>query len=584
MRFPSLHDVVVGTSSVVRRFPLEMIIATCGTIAAIVWAVQSEFGVDHSDRPFIRIVMAAILIFSTSLAITISYEARRFAAWLRWVSLTAAGALAAWFTIHYTFSEWETLQYMVGVLAAHTLVAVAAMWNRDRLGFWDFNRSLFLRMLTALFFTAVLGGGLNIAIVAIKVLFDAPINGVWYGTVWAILLGVFNTAFVLSALPPTPNDPSEVDVQPFPRSLLVFVQYVLIPLVVIFLVILYAYIIKVMFFSSMHGRVATFIIVLAVGGLLSYVLLYPLRSSSEHPWVKLYTDWFSRLMLPLITMLWVALFVRVADHGITEQRYATLAIAACLTVIFLVLSATKNADIRTIPATFLLACFVAVAGPWGMVATAYRSQCSASMETLTAATVIGENGYSVASARAMKEAEKLRVAAVVRYMHDYASSTRMQRFLSDIHASSFVPDPAVSSDSIIGLLGVESSATGPDYESVNFYTTAQDFASVHQTVNGSTSKLFELEFTSTTKTPHSVRIDCAGTWTMTVDTLHGRSWILRSSDGEERVLDLSSKSIVSSADFTHARVTVYLASVKGIFEKERWLDLDAVAMLTVTPK
>lgn len=59
----------------------------------------------------------------------------------------------------------------------------------------------------------------------------------------------------------------------------------------------------------------------AVIGLLSWLLIHPLEEREEYAWVKTYTRGFYIALLRAVVMLWLAIYKRVMEYGITKPRY-----------------------------------------------------------------------------------------------------------------------------------------------------------------------------------------------------------------------------------------------------------------------
>ena len=68
-------------------------------------------------------------------------------------------------------------------------------------GFWQYNRSLFLRFCLAALYSGVLYVGLVVALFAINQLFKAQIASVVYARLWLTISFVFNTWFFLAGVP-----------------------------------------------------------------------------------------------------------------------------------------------------------------------------------------------------------------------------------------------------------------------------------------------------------------------------------------------------------------------------------------------
>jgi hypothetical protein len=81
-------------------------------------------------------------------------------------------------------------------LGFHLFVAFLPYLRRNELnGFWQFNRALFLRFLTAMLYSQVLYAGLSIALVAIDKLLKIHVPPKSYLYLWILIGFIFNTWF-----------------------------------------------------------------------------------------------------------------------------------------------------------------------------------------------------------------------------------------------------------------------------------------------------------------------------------------------------------------------------------------------------
>src|SRR5699024_12088737 len=87
------------------------------------------------------------------------------------------------------------------VLGLHLLVSIGPYWGEEgNQGFWQYNKRLFLRFLTALLFSMVLYAGLAIALLAIQLLFSVQIEPRRYFQLFAFFIAILNTWFFLTGL------------------------------------------------------------------------------------------------------------------------------------------------------------------------------------------------------------------------------------------------------------------------------------------------------------------------------------------------------------------------------------------------
>src|SRR5690606_19268753 len=88
------------------------------------------------------------------------------------------------------------------IFAFHHLVAFAPFIKRgSNSDFWHFNKTLFMRCLTAVLYSGSLHAGLAVALFGVKELFNLDLPSEIYGQLF-VLVGVgFNTLFFLAGVP-----------------------------------------------------------------------------------------------------------------------------------------------------------------------------------------------------------------------------------------------------------------------------------------------------------------------------------------------------------------------------------------------
>jgi hypothetical protein len=248
-------------------------------------------------------------------------------------------------------------------IASHLLITLAAFKQKNNLnGFWSFNQTLFTRLILGAFYSGILLAGILGALVAVDELFHYNIDDKIYQYVCAFVLIIFNTLFFLAGIPNNTQGLQQSSV--YPKGLKVFTQYLLIPLVLLYLLILYVYSAKTLFeWDLPKGWVSNLILAFSSLGIFCLLLLYPLQSSKENRWINILSKSFYFAILPLIVFLWVAIGVRVNQYGITEARYYIIVLAAWLAIVAIYFIFSKGKNIKVIPASLFVLCVVASVGP-----------------------------------------------------------------------------------------------------------------------------------------------------------------------------------------------------------------------------
>ena len=375
MKFPSLHSLYSSFIYVLKRFPLEIAFAFLGVIAATVNIELSDLQVEVSNW-CIRLLMISNLGLILSLSATLLSESRNFKTGRKYALRLLAVIIAFLFLflLDPLNRETDIFRFLLLALGFHLLVSFAAFAGRNHINaFWQFNKTLFLRFLSGALYSAVLFLGLAAAIGSMNLLFNFGFEWDTFAILWLWIAGLFQTVFFLSGVPENLNSLEED--QSYPAGLKIFTQYVLIPLASVYVAILLAYEIKILIeWDLPKGLVSNLILGYAVFGILSLLLIYPIRNLEENKWLKTYSKSFYFLLIPLLFLLIWAVAARVNDYGITEQRYFLIVLALWLGFITAYFLLSKRQDIRIIPISLCLVTLFTVYGPQGAFSVSKVSQ------------------------------------------------------------------------------------------------------------------------------------------------------------------------------------------------------------------
>ncbi|HEU4799859.1 MAG TPA: DUF4153 domain-containing protein [Gemmatimonadales bacterium] len=359
MRFPSLSVLAERATGVLRRFPWAMAVA-CAAAAA---AISMVHGSDAEAAA--RLAMVAMLGIPLSVALTLwAEEHARSAIWGH--VLNAAGmVLLAGFYFAWPGPEQkhELIRYGQLSAALHLGVACAPFLGIPETGaFWQYNRRLFLGILRAAIFSVVLYLGLAIALVALDRLFGMDVPYEAYGDLLAITALVFNTWIFLATVPRGLSHLAE-DAE-YPRVLKVFSQYILTPLVFVYLVILLAYLVKILVGGEWpSGWIGWLVTSVAVAGLLGFLLVHPLRDDEGEGWIRVYARWLFIGLIPAAIVLLVAFWKRIVPYGLTEPRVLGVLLGCWLLVMAVVYTARSRAGIKLIPVSLVVLLLAVLYGP-----------------------------------------------------------------------------------------------------------------------------------------------------------------------------------------------------------------------------
>ncbi|HEV8612274.1 MAG TPA: DUF4153 domain-containing protein, partial [Gemmatimonadales bacterium] len=412
MRFPSLSTAYHDARDTAARFPLAIL---AGLGAVVVMFLLIEDQQDWHPRLLATLVLGLPLFIGS----VTSAERRGTPAGIRWVR---DGGIALALVLLYRGSlGWSEqhafLRFAQLLIAGHLLVAVAPYLGRNgQQGFWQYNRFLLLRFLVAAFYAAVLWVGLSVALGALDKLFGADIEQETYVRLWALMAFGFHPWFFLSGMPRDYEALERLD--DYPQGLKVFTQFVLMPLVVIYLAILTAYLGKVIVTTSWpSGWIGYLVSSVSVTGVLALLLVHPIRERADSRWVNAYARWWFVALLPALVMLLLAIGKRIDQYGITEPRYFLLVLALWMLAIALYYGITGSANIKRLPVSLCAVALLSAFGPWGAYAVAKRSQLGR-FNHILAANGMGRAGAVSRAREPVALADRRELSAILRYLRE----------------------------------------------------------------------------------------------------------------------------------------------------------------------
>ena len=412
MRFHSVVLVAADARRVLRRFPLVLLSALVAAVAGIL-ALEDTENQDYH----LRFLYAASLGLPLFVALTVFPDkARRPLGVKLLLQVTGVAVLVGFF---FAWPRWQEplafRRYFQLTLGFHLLAAFLPFLGRGELnGFWQYNKTLFIRFLVSALFAAVLFAGLSIAILALDNLFGLEVDGERYFQLWVFIAFVFTTWFFLGGIPDDLRDLETVT--DYPHGLRIFSQFILLPLVTIYLVILTLYMGKIAATRVWpSGWIGYLVSSVSVVGILSLLLIFPIQERAENRWVRSYARWFYIVLLPSVAMLLLAIFKRIGQYGITENRYFIVVLSFWLALIALYFIFSRAKSIKMIPATLCVLAFLTASGPWGAYSVSSRSQTHRLSELLSREGVLVDGQIRKAESQ-MSFEDRREVSAILSYL------------------------------------------------------------------------------------------------------------------------------------------------------------------------
>ncbi len=413
MRLPSVQFVGEELLRTVRRFPAA-VMAALGA-CAVAWHMAGMSGSrDGWDKLLLSLALGLALFYALALMNERPVLPRAFRpayvllAGLAFVVLFFADLLNK---SGIAYKDWYA-HWLFIVLFFVTFSPYLAA-DEDN-GFWQFNKRLFVRSVISSFYTVVLFAGISLAVAAVDKLLGVEVDEKVYQYLWIFAWSVF---WPLHLMGGTPRDPKELEEdRVYPKGLKLFTQYILIPLATVYFLILYAYMAKILFTQQWpQGWVSWLTSSASVLGLVTFLLLYPVQDLAENRWIKLYARGFCMAAIPLLIMLFTAVYKRAEQYGLTEHRCFLIVLAAWLLGIFLYFIFSRKPKIRLVPVSLVIVAIFVSFGPWGVYSVSLSSQL-ARLEGMLLKDGLLVNGKAVKFERELGWEERKQLSGCLDYV------------------------------------------------------------------------------------------------------------------------------------------------------------------------
>ncbi len=368
---PSLGEISSKTKDAFKRFPITISWAIIGTLF-VLFTIEA----DTFDLPFYgKIILTFVLGISWLIATRFFEE--QFKKDKTWFFLITLGFLFLFYNSisieNKDMTAISITRFVLYLIGGHLLVLVAPFllkWNNS--AYFNYLKSVCVAIARSFLFSLILYLGIVLALLAIKHLFNVDFDGNRYFQTFIICLGTVNTFIYLSDFPKNIHDDTTIN---YAKALEVLVKYILIPLVILYLIILYAYSLKIVInWNLPKGWVSYLVIALALLGFSIQILVNPIQKTINSRAIKRFHPWFYYLLLPLIVLLFIAIFRRVNEYGITENRYFILTLAIWILAMTIYMLFSKRKKISVFPLSLAVVSLLVSFGFWGAFSVATNSQ------------------------------------------------------------------------------------------------------------------------------------------------------------------------------------------------------------------
>ena len=385
-----IKRLIAGLYASIKRFPVTIILTSAVAIMLII--------INHNEMNFsnelieklARITMLTALAVPLSLCIRLIFEKHANLSLIHKVAVYLAGIIVL--ILYYFFLLPDIRMVSVSRYIAFSIalylcfISIPYIYRSKTNGlnatcFELYVINLLSRFFVTVIYSAVLFAGLAAIIFTLDKLFSVPIQEKYYYYTWLIIAGVFAPAYFLSGLPSENHEvhPSYAPGAPeknagnYPKPLKILLLYIVMPIIVVYTAILYVYFAKIIITLQWPVGLITHLVLwysLISTGVI--FLVSPLKE--ENKWVKGFIFRLTKIIIPLIAIMFVSIGIRVAAYGITENRYFVIILGLWVLGMMIYTSFTGARKNIAMPISLALVAVLSVSGPWSGYSVSKYSQ------------------------------------------------------------------------------------------------------------------------------------------------------------------------------------------------------------------
>ena len=459
-----LERLVPDLSAALLRFPVPALysILLCG------WLNIEEIGGSSWDE---KIAYAAAAGFLASGAAHFFAEGRGLSRATNLIVALVSG-LAATAAAFFTGIFNTSLLFFFGAIVLVLMISPYLRAGAAQGALWLFNLRLWLAALLATLVGIAFGAGLSAIVEALDFLFGVKLPGDMHSHIWITATSLVGPLFGLSLMPRDIDEKIEIEGQQgtlLARGVSVLVNYVLVPVILVYTAILHAYAVKIAIqWQLPDGQLGLMVTIFALGGTGAWLIAWPWREQGTRLLRWFMQGWFWLTIVPAI-LLTIAVWRRVSDYGVTPDRYGIALVAVWIAVLAAYLAFRRNAaDLRAIIGGFAALLLVGSIGPFGANGLTISSQFGRLAALLEGDGVL-KDGRIVTPIPALKDEHKSSGNSMLYALREAGGMEKLRPWFEGVEKNPF----ATSTDdwsavyAVAGVLGLGDPYLQSDYISLS---------------------------------------------------------------------------------------------------------------------
>lgn len=365
-------DLIQRAESSFNRFPITLTWVTIGSFFLILL-----FGTDDYQliNQFSKLNLVFILGVSWFIASQFVAESLKYNTFKRFglKFLVFIGLLIYLESNKIELNEADYVRWYLLMIAGHLFIFFAPFitsWNKYK--FWNYLKIILTAILRSSLYSILLFVGLTFAVASLDFLFDIELNSNIYFQVFIFCIGIVNTFIYLSDFPEIKGLKEKII---FSRPNEVLILYILIPLALLYISIVYIYAITILIkWELPQGWVTYLISALSFLGFTIHIAIEPIRKTNKAKLIRNFFPYYFYAIIPLLPLLFTALYRRIADYNFTEWRYLGLVFAIWISIMIFYMNISKIKATTIYVKSIFLFVLLSTFGPWSAFSVSVDAQ------------------------------------------------------------------------------------------------------------------------------------------------------------------------------------------------------------------
>lgn len=247
---------------------------------------------------------------------------------------------------------------LFGVLCFFLMIVIPFIRGKKDEEINNYNLFLFRNLSLTIIVANILNAGLMMIILLISYLFREPNNEIYFNIMIFSYL-IFSTFFMFSFYPV-----NMVNIEKDNTKVLKFLfLFIAVPLLAVYTLVVYSYFFKILIKMSIpKGEISQLIL---IHGIITIIVILLIRGSAliEDRVKRKIEKVFCVTELPMVLMLFIAIFQRIKQHGMTINRYVVIIFGLYLLFIVIYILLFKKNKTFIIMGSFMIVLFFSIIGP-----------------------------------------------------------------------------------------------------------------------------------------------------------------------------------------------------------------------------